>query len=108
MAASTPPLPQRERLKRLFVVYGLLGIAVHYALYVLVLLGFVLVLLQRAPAAPLISVQTLGVVAAAYVANKLTMPLRLLGTLTLTPLLRTLWRRWRKPTRCDLPGNQAS
>jgi hypothetical protein len=107
MAASTPPLPQRERLKRLFVEYGLLGIVVHYALYVLVLLGFVLVMLQREPAAPLISVQTLGVLAAAYVANKLTMPLRLLGTLTLTPLLRALWRRWRKPPSCDVPENEA-
>jgi len=41
------------------------------------------------------------------VANKLTMPLRLLGTLTLTPLLRSLWRR-RKPARCDVPPNEAS
>jgi hypothetical protein len=108
MAASTPPLPQRERLKRLFVQYGVLGIAVHYAIYVLVLLGFVLVLLAREPAAELISVHTLGVLAAAYVANKLTLPLRLLGTLTLTPLLRALWRRWRQPARCDVPPDEAS
>jgi hypothetical protein len=106
--ASTPPPPQRERLKRLFVEYGLLGIGVHYAIYVLVLLGFALVLLRREPVAPLVSVQTLGVLAAAYVANKLTLPLRLLGTLTLTPLIRALWRRWRKPARCDFPQDEAS
>ena len=108
MAASTPPLPHRERLRRLFVEYGMFGIAVHYAIYVLVLLGFVLVLLAREPAAELLSARTLGVLAAAYLANKLSMPLRLLGTLTLTPLLRSLWRRRRKPARCDVPPSEAS
>jgi hypothetical protein len=106
--ASTPTPRQRERLKRLFVEYGALGIAVHYAIYVLVLLGFVLVLLQRAPTAPLISTQNLGVLAAAYVANKLALPLRSLGTLALTPLIRVLWRRWRTPVGCDLPRDGAS
>jgi hypothetical protein len=105
--ASPPTPPQRERLKRLFVEYGVLGIAVHYAIYVLVLLGFLLAMLQGESAAPLVSVQTLGVLAAAYLANKLTLPLRLLGTLTLTPLIRALWRRWR-PARCDVPPNEAS
>lgn len=106
--ASSPPSPHQERLKRLFVEYGVLGIAVHYALYVLVLLGFVLVLLRRQPAAALISTETVGVLAAAYVANKLTLPLRVLGTVTLTPLLRTVWRRRRKPTACDVPPGEAS
>ena len=109
MATSTPPSPHRQQLKRLFVEYGVLGIAVHYALYVLVLLGFVLVLmLQREPGAALFSAQTVGVLAAAYLANKLTLPLRVAGTLTLTPLLRALWRRWHKPSRCDVPPKQAS
>jgi hypothetical protein len=107
-AASPPPLPRRERLKRLFVEYGALGIVVHYAIYVLVLLGFVLALLAREPAAELVSAHTLGVLAAAYVANKLTLPLRVLGTLTLTPLIRAVWRRWRPPARCDVPPNEAS
>jgi hypothetical protein len=40
---------------------------------------------------------TLGVWAAAYVATKLTMPLRALVTVALTPLLRALIRRARKP-----------
>jgi hypothetical protein len=106
--ASTPSPPHRERLKRLFIEYGVLGIAVHYAIYVLVLLGFALVFFQREPAAALISAETLGVFAAAYVANKLTLPLRVIGTVTLTPLLRTLWRRLRRPARCDLPGDEAS
>jgi hypothetical protein len=107
MAASTPASPHRERLKRLFVEYGVLGIAVHYAIYVLVLLSFVLVMLQREPAAALLSSQTLAVLAAAYLANKLTLPLRVLGTVTLTPLLRALWRRWRKPAARDLGQEEA-
>ena len=108
MTSPAPPSPHRERLKRLFVEYGVLGIAVHYALYVLVLLGFVLVMLQREPGAALISAETVGVFAAAYVANKLTLPLRVLGTVTLTPFLRALWRRWRKPARCDARPPEAS
>ncbi|HEU4582350.1 MAG TPA: hypothetical protein VFS67_29035 [Polyangiaceae bacterium] len=106
--APPPTPPRRERLKRLFVEYGALAIAVHYTIYVLVLLGLALVMLQRTPAAPLTSAQTLGVLAAAYVANKLAMPLRALGTLALTPLLRALWRRRRKPAGCDLPPGPAS
>jgi hypothetical protein len=46
----------------------------------------------------------LGVVGAAYVATKLTQPLRIAGTLLATPLVAAVWRKLRgKPT--DSPSS---
>ncbi|MEO8184785.1 MAG: hypothetical protein ABI895_38750 [Deltaproteobacteria bacterium] len=65
----------------------------HYVVYGLVLIGFALSIGWSGT----LRESTLGVWAAAYVAAKLTMPLRVLGTVALTPLLRGLLRRLRKP-----------
>jgi hypothetical protein len=93
MADPSPSPSRRQRLRRFFLEFGALGLAVHYAIYGLVLIGFALSigLLSNGHGG------TLGVWAAAYVAAKLTMPLRALGTVALTPLLRALLRRLRKP-----------
>ena len=99
VADPTPSLFSRQRLRRLFVEFGALGLSLHYAVYVLVLIGFALSIggasigdsgTLRA------SSGTLGVWAAAYVAAKLTLPLRVLVTIVLTPLLRGLIRRLRR------------
>jgi hypothetical protein len=98
MADLPAPPSRRERLRKLFLEYGALALAVHYAIYLSVLLGFVITLqygVQHAGSAPH-GTGTLGVWAAAYLATKLAMPLRALGTLTLTPLLRALVQRVRK------------
>jgi hypothetical protein len=98
--ADSPPSPSsRQRLRRFFLEFGALGLGVHYFVYLLVLIGFALSMggLSFGGSSTLrASSGTLGVCAAAYVATKLTMPLRALVTVALTPLLRALIKRVRK------------
>ena len=82
-------------MRRFFLEFGALGLVVHYCVFALVLTGFALSIGRNHTLRA--SSGTLGVWAAAYVATKLTMPLRALGTVALTPLLRALIRRRRKP-----------
>jgi hypothetical protein len=98
MADPTLAPSRRERLRRLFVEYGALGFAVHYTIYLLVFVSFVLAIRHKGAAAEAAGrVGVFGVWAAAYLATKLALPIRLLGTLTLTPLIRSVWRRVRRP-----------
>jgi len=93
MADPSPSPSSRQRLRRFVLEFGTLGLTVHYVIYGLVLIGFALSIRWSGT----LRESTLGVWAAAYVAAKLTMPLRVLGTVALTPLLRGLLRRLRKP-----------
>ncbi|MBN1605565.1 MAG: hypothetical protein JW940_02975 [Polyangiaceae bacterium] len=94
--ASSTRRPLKERLQTLIVQYGQLALVVYLAIFALVLLGFVLAIRMG------IKVQgagaTAGTWAAAYVATKLTQPLRIMATLALTPLVMRLWPR-RKPRK---------
>jgi hypothetical protein len=80
------------------VEYGLFALVVYLAIFTLVLFGFVLAIRMG------IKVQgagaTAGTWAAAYVATKLTQPLRIMATLALTPLVVRLLPR-KKPRRQD-------
>ncbi len=82
----------------LMVEYGQLALVVYLAIFALVLFGFVLAIQMG------IKVQgagaTAGMWAAAYVATKLTQPLRIMATLALTPLVMRLLPR-KKPRRDD-------
>jgi hypothetical protein len=91
---ADPPPSSRQRLRRFFLEFGALGLAVHYVVYGLVMLGFALSIGSSRTLRE--SSGTLGIWAAAYVAAKLTMPVRALATVALTPLLRALIRRPRK------------
>ena len=81
----------RERLKNLLAEYGKLALYVYLAIFVVVLAGFA-VAIQLG-----ISVESAagkaGVWGAAWLATKVTQPLRILATLALTPLLAQLLRR---------------
>jgi hypothetical protein len=99
MADPSPSLLSRQGLRRFFVEFGVLGLSLHYAVYVLVLIGFALSIGRAAHGESdtlRASAGTLGVWAAAYVATKLTLPVRALVTVALTPLLRALIRRLRR------------
>jgi len=84
----------RERLKHLLAEYGKLALMVYLAIFILVLAGFALAIRTG------IKVESVagqaGIWGAAWVATKVTQPLRILATLALTPLLARLLRR-RKP-----------
>jgi hypothetical protein len=94
-APSTRP-PLKRRLQTLMVEYGQLALVVYLAIFAVVLVGFVLAIqlgveVQGASA-------TAGTWAAAYIATKLTQPLRIMATLALTPLVMRLSPR-RKPRK---------
>jgi hypothetical protein len=101
MADPLPSPSSRQRLRRFLLEFGALGLGVHYFVYALALIAFALSI-QHSGTLPASSGR-LGVWAAAYVATKLTMPLRVLLTVALTPLLRGLIRRLRKPPVAGLP-----
>jgi hypothetical protein len=78
----------KERLQTLMVEFGTLALVVYLAIFALVLIGFVLAIrigvkVESAGA-------TAGTWAAAYVATKLTQPLRILATLAVTPVAMKL------------------
>lgn len=94
----------RERLKHLLAEYGRLALYVYLAIFVVVLAGFALAIQMG------IRVESAagkaGVWGAAWLATKMTQPLRILATLALTPLLAQLLRRRKRAhdeTRRDQP-----
>ena len=81
----------RERLKNLLAEYGKLALMVYLAIFIVVLAGFALAI-QTGIKVESAAGQA-GIWGAAWVATKVTQPLRILATLALTPLLARLLRR---------------
>jgi hypothetical protein len=79
--------------KQLLAEYGTTALVVYLALFVAVLAGFWFAI--RAGWRPDSAVGSAGTLAAAYVATKVTQPLRIAGTLVLTPLVAKLYERVR-------------
>ena len=93
---ETPPKPSlMDRLKAHLAEYGEIAIVIYFSIFGLVFAGFIVAINVGAQA------ETAGgwaaTIGAAYGATKLTQPLRILGTLVLTPLIARLWRG-RRPT----------
>jgi hypothetical protein len=92
----------RERLKRLLAEYGRVAIWTYFALFVLVLAGFALAIAWG------VQVESgkggAGVLGAAYVATKLSQPLRIAATLALTPIVARLLKRWGVGEGQESPG----
>ena len=94
----------RERLKTLLEEYGKVALGTYFTLFVLVLLGFALAIStgfqpESAPGG-------MGLLGAAYIATKVTQPIRIGATLLLTPLVaRLLYRlgvlKSEKATPCE-------
>jgi hypothetical protein len=87
----------RQRLKTLLAEYGRLALYTYLVLFVLVLLGFA--------GAIHLGVRTestmgkAGLWGAAWLATKLTQPLRILATMALTPLVAQVLKWRKKPAR---------
>jgi hypothetical protein len=85
----------KERLKNLLAEYGRLALYVYLAIFAIVLAGFALAIQTG------ISVESTagkaGIWGAAWVATKVTQPLRILATLALTPLVAQLLKRRKAP-----------
>ena len=81
----------KQRLQKIWDAYGSVAIGTYFTIFAAVFAGFALAIkfglkVESASA-------TAGTLAAAYVATKLTQPLRILATLALTPLVARLLRR---------------
>ena len=96
---SPPVKPSlKERLTAHFAEYGKFALYTYLTLSLLAIAGFSVAIGLGFGASS--ATGFLGVLGAGWLAAKATMPLRILATLALTPLVAALWRRWR-PERVD-------
>jgi len=109
-AASAPagasptgkPLPAwQEKLKALIAENGATAIYVYFGIFGIVLVGFALAIQFGADVQGVAG--TAGTWGAAYVATKLTQPLRIAATLVITPMLTSLLRRFRRKRASQPP-----
>jgi len=84
----------KARLQKLMAEYGRVALWTYLSLSLLAIAGFSIAI--AIGVAPSSSTGVLGVIGAGWLAAKATMPLRILATLALTPLIATLVRRLTK------------
>ncbi len=102
--ADAPPPAKRtlkERLSAHMAEYGKIAVYTYLALSLLTITGFSIAIGMGVE--PSSATGVLGVIGAGWVAAKATMPIRILITLGLTPLVATVVRRWwpAKPAAAD-------
>ena len=93
------------KLKQILVQYGVLGIVIHMTVFFVVLTGFYVAII--AGLTPDSVAGRAGAFTAAYLATKLTQPLRIALTVVLTPVAGRLWQR-RRPVVEPEPVNPAA
>lgn len=87
----------RKTAEKMFAEYGAVAVVVYFAIFFLVLFGFwAAISFGWKPSS---TTGTMGVWTAAYIATKLTQPLRIVVTLAITPLVAKIYDRMtgRKP-----------
>jgi hypothetical protein len=85
----------KGRLQKALLEYGSLALWVYFAIFALVFVGFATAIgLGFETESSAGTASTLG---AAYVATKLTQPLRILATLAVTPVVVHVTRRRKRP-----------
>jgi threonine synthase len=74
-----------EKFRNLMVEYGVIALVVHYVIFAIVIIGFWFAIKSgwRASSAS----GSAGTWAAAYIAAKITQPLRIIATVAVTPLI---------------------
>jgi hypothetical protein len=98
----TDTIVTRAKLKTLLEEYGRLALWVYVVIWLSVLAGFIVAVAAGFRAKGTDS--DTGVLIGAWVATKLTQPLRIGATLVLTPLVAAALRKWRRappPSRSD-------
>lgn len=98
------------RLKELLAEYGPVAAGTYFAIFGVVLAGFAFTVSQgiELGGMDLGEVQGASVLGAAYVATKLTQPLRIGATLVLTPLVAAVLRRRHRSSAPATPQVQGS
>lgn len=101
--AQKPPL--KQRLKAHFAEYGRVAIYTYLAISLLTITGFSIAIGMGVT--PSTATGVFGVIGAGWVAAKATMPLRILATLALTPVISALLAR-RKARRGEVDDTDDS
>jgi len=78
----------KDRLEALLAEYGKVALLTYFAIFALVFAGFAIAISLGVHVES--ASGTAGTLGAAYVATKLTQPIRIIATLALTPLLARL------------------
>jgi hypothetical protein len=84
----------REKLKTLLAEYGNVAIGTYLIIWVLTLAGFAIAISLGVKVESAAS--GVGLAGATWVATKLTQPLRIAGTLALTPIVAAVLRKLRR------------
>jgi hypothetical protein len=100
---AIPPVPVRKTTKELLAEYGAVALVVYLSIFALALAGFWMAI--RFGWRTESTAGSVGTLAAAYVATKVTQPLRIGATLVLTPLLARLYERVRPARPTADPGD---
>jgi cytochrome b561 len=85
----------KERLKKLLAEYGQLALYIYLVIFAVVLVGFAMAIQMGVKVES--TTGKAGIWGAAWLATKVTQPLRILGTLALTPVVAQFMKRWKKP-----------
>jgi hypothetical protein len=81
----------RKTIKHILVEYGAIAVVVYLAIFFLVWFGFWAAM--RFGWEPASAAANVGTFAAAYIATKITQPLRILATLAVTPFIAKIYER---------------
>ena len=100
--AAKPPL--KERLSALFEGYGRIAIITYFTLSILTIIGFSVAIWTGVK--PSSETGVIGVIIAGWALGKATLPIRILITLGITPLVAFVVRRRRGPD--DAPADPPS
>lgn len=101
--AKKPPL--KERLSALFSEYGRIAIITYLVLSLGAIVGFSIAI--GTGVEPSDATGVIGVIIAGWVAAKATMPIRILITLGITPVIGGLLRRRKPPAAEPTAGDDA-
>lgn len=93
------------RFRDLVLEYGVIALIVHYVIFGAVIVGFWAAM--RAGWQPTSTSANVGTWTAAYLATKVTQPLRIIATLAVTPLIARMYERMTGRTlRQEIPGDK--
>jgi hypothetical protein len=92
----------KEKLTALLAEYGKVAIYLYFAIFALVFAGFTIAIAAGVDVES--AAGGAGLVGAAWLATKLTQPLRILATLALTPIVGKLLARRKPPANADAPN----
>jgi hypothetical protein len=99
LAATAAKPPLKQRLSALFEDYGRIAIITYFTLSILTIIGFSIAIWTGIK--PSSETGVIGVIIAGWALGKATLPIRILITLGLTPVVAFVVRRRRGPDVSD-------